>query len=401
MSFPSTPVSVGLYNRLMMEMFDEKDYVGLPTGFLSFFGRPGIGRTTFSPDSLELDIDIIRANEKIAKLIPRGTQSKPVGSFDAATKTRFTERNMIFPLGEELSSIDANQLMYRMAGENPFSANSKLDKLRAYAAEHHKEHIRRFVRTWELQAATALITGKQPGIIGTTDTGMIIDFKRKSTHTVTVSTSWATVTTDILGDVDTACELVRQDAHVTPDIALVSQTAMAYILKNTAILAQLDNRNVDAGLLTVGYTLPPRLQFMVDNGFTPRGKLNTPKGHSLYLFTYLDGYDNDAGTYTNYLADDKFVVLSSQARMDRAFGPGERLPMVGPDEDFFASLFGFSTSGGPLPMMDAPATMVPRQAFFHDAIIPSDRKSVVLRTQCAPLFIPTMVDAVVTLDVTP
>ena len=398
----STPVSQGQYHRFVLDMFNEKDYVGLPTGFMSLFGRPESGsKSIYNAETLEFDIDIVRANERIASLVPRGTMSLPNQGHIASVKEKFTERNIIPPLGEELSPIDANQLFMRSPGETSFQQRTRLDKMRELARELHVEQHRRFVRTFELLASQVILTGKMPAIIGTTDTGLIYDFKRKSTHTFTAAASWLTAATNILGDIDTGCELVRQDAHVTPDFALASAEAMAGILGNTKILANADNRRVDQGYITTNGALPAKFQHLVDNGFTFRGMLDTPKGHTLHLFTYLDGYDNASGTYTKYLTADKFIIGSTDARMDRVFGPGERLPMAASEEAYYQELFGFSPDAAPMPMGATSGGLIDPKMFHHDVIVPEHKKSLMIRTQCAPVFIPTMVDSVVVIDITP
>ena len=398
----NTPVTQGLYHRMVMDVFNEKDYVGLPTGFQSLFGRPESGsRSYFDTETLEFDIDIIRANERIGALVPRGTQGLPVEGHTASVKERFTERNIIPPLGEELSPIDSLQLYLRSPGESSMARRTKLDKLRELARELHLEQHRRFVRTFELLASTVVLTGKMPSILSTTDANLIFDFKRKSTHTFTAAASWLTAATNILGDIDTGCELVRQDAHVTPDYALASSEAMSGILANTKILANADNRRVDQGYLTTNGTMPNKFQFLVDNGFTFRGVLDTPKGHTLHLFTYLDGYDNSSGTYTRYLTADKFVIGSTAARLDRIFGPGERIPMMPSEEAYFQELFGYAPDAAPMPMNIGSGGVVNPQMFYHDVIVPDHRKSIMTRTQCAPVFVPTMVDSFVVIDVTP
>lgn len=398
----NTPVSQGLYHRYVMDTFNEKEYVGLPTGFQSLFGRPESGsKSVFDAETLEFDIDIIRANERIASLVPRGTMALPVEGHIASTKEKFTERNIIPPLGEELSAIDANQLFLRSPGENSFQQRTRLDKMREMARELHVEQHRRFVRTFELLASTVVLTGTMPAIIGTTDTGLTYDFKRKSTHTFTAAASWLTAGTNVLGDIDTGCELVRQDAHVTPDYALASAEAMAGILSNTKILSNADNRRVNQGYLQTGGTLPGKFQHLVDNGFVFRGVLDTPKGHTLHLFTYLDGYDNSSGTYTKYITADKFIIGSTQARLDRIFGPGERMPITATEESYYQELFGFSSEAAPMPTGVAGSGIVTPDMFHHDVIIPDHKKSLMIRTQCAPVFVPTMVDSFVVIDITP
>ena len=398
----STPVSQGLYHRMVLDMFNEKDYVGVPTGFQSMFGRPESGsKSVFDAETLEFDIDIIRANERTAQLVPRGSMALPIEGHSASVKEKFTERNIIPPLGEELSPIDANQLFLRSAGENSFQMRTRLDKMRELARELHVEQQRRFIRMFELMAATVVLTGKMPAILGTTETNLTFDFKRKSTHTFTAVASWLTAATNVLGDIDTGCELVRQDAHVTPDFALASAEAMSGILVNTKILANADNRQVDQGYITTNGSMPAKFDHLVKNGFTFRGVLDTPKGHTLHLFTYLDGYDNASGTYTKYLTADKFVIGSTAARMDRVFGPGERLPMTATEDTYYQELFGFSPEAAPMPPMVTPGGLIDPRMFHHDVIVPDHKKSLMIRTQCAPVFIPTMVDSIVVIDITP
>jgi len=397
-----TPVTQGLYRRMMLDTFNEKDYVGVPTGFQSLFGRPESGsKSVFDAETLEFDIDIVRSNKRTAKLVQRGIMALPIEGHTAVVKEKYTERNLIPPLGEELSPIDANQLFLRTLGETSFQQKSRLEKMRELARELHVEQHRRFIRLFEYLASTVVLTGAMPAIFGTTEAGLTFDFKRKATHTFTAAASWLTAATNVLGDIDTGCELVRADANVTPDFALASAEAMAGILVNTKILANADNRQVNQGYLVTSNQVPQKFKHLIDNGFIFRGELMTPKGHSLHLFTYLDSYDNDSGTDTKYLTADKFIIGSTQARMDRVFGPGERLPMAASEESYYQEIFGFSPDAAPMPVIAGSGGIVNPQMFHHDVIVPDHKKSLMIRTQCAPIFVPTMVDAIVVIDITP
>jgi hypothetical protein len=119
------------------------------------------------------------------------------------------------------------------------------------------------------------------------------------------------------------------------------------------------------------------------------------------MFTYLDGYDNTSGTYVKYLTADKFVIGSTAARMDRVFGPGERLPMTATEDTYYQELFGFSPEAAPMPPMVTPGGLIDPRMFHHDVIVPDHKKSLMIRTQCAPVFVPTMVDSIVVIDITP
>ena len=83
----STPVPQDLFSRIMVEMYDEKDIIGVPTVGQAIFGRSENGsKTIFSPDSNLVDIDIVRGNEKTAALVPRGTVSRHLGSLQKNTR---------------------------------------------------------------------------------------------------------------------------------------------------------------------------------------------------------------------------------------------------------------------------------------------------------------------------
>ena len=49
-AYTMTPNPADPFSRWMADYFDEKDIVGVPTGFQSFFGRPEYGgQTLYSP----------------------------------------------------------------------------------------------------------------------------------------------------------------------------------------------------------------------------------------------------------------------------------------------------------------------------------------------------------------
>lgn len=75
----ATQNTVDIFSRFMAREFDEKSVIAVPTAFQSLFGGPG-SETVFSPDANDVDIDIIRGNERISALIPRGSVSRSLGS---------------------------------------------------------------------------------------------------------------------------------------------------------------------------------------------------------------------------------------------------------------------------------------------------------------------------------
>lgn len=397
----ATPQAVDQYSRFMVDLFDDRDVIGVPGGFGAFFGRPETGaRTIFSPDANNIEIDILRGNERLAAMISRGS-GRTLSGQKNTTEQKSTNFTRQFPLIEEEGDINVSQLTSRLAGENPYQGRTRIDRLRLLALDHHLEHIRRIGRRHEELAAQSIITGKMTAIDGTTNTDLIYDFKRKSTHLVTVGTAWSDIASDILGDLDDAAELIRADAHVTADMALLSKVDMDSLVKNTAVKSQADNRRFELIEVSTSNPVPPKFARFVEGGLIPRGRIRTPKGFELWLFTYLDVYTSSAGVATDYLPANKTIVAFSGARCDRYFGPPDVMPPTASKAAWFREMFGFNMEAPPMPAnIKGTGTIMP--AMFHnDAYMAPTGKTVTIRTQSAPIFPTTMTDAFVTITTAP
>jgi hypothetical protein len=386
----------------MATLFDEKEMIAVPTGFLSFFGRPETGaQTIISPDANAVDIDIVRGNEKTAALVPRGMISRPLGptqrNMDAENYTSFSRK---YPLSEEEADITAAQLEKRMAGENPYQKRSRLTRMRLLAVKYHHENVRRHVRLFERLAAQSILEGKQDAILGTSNADLQYDFRRNATHIITVGTGWNQAGADILGDLDTACERIRQNGHANADFAGIGGDAMDALIKDTTVKETADNRRFELIEVSTNNPVPPRFTRFVDAGWTPRGRLRTPKGYTLWLFTYTDVYtDQDTDLPVKYLPEDKCIVAASTARCDRYFGPPETLPIIPQKVQLMQELFGFGPDSAPMPMnIKNPGAVVIPEMFYADAYVSADWKKVSIRTQSAPIYATTQTDAFVTLE---
>lgn len=400
----STPAVQDLFSRFMAGAFDEKQIVSVSTGFQSFFGRPETGsETIFSPDSNAVDIDIIRGNERLAALIPRGTVSRSLGSLQKNVRSeRMSSFSRKYPLSEEEGDITGDILLNRVAGENPYDRMTRMDRLRYHALKIHHENIRRQVRLFEVLAAQSVLTGKQDAILGTSNTDLQYDFRRNATHTVTVGNAWSGGAANILADIDAACAKVRANGRSMPDMMLMGSTAINSFIKDTTVKGVADNRRFDFMAVGMNNTVPAKFQRFVDGGFIAQGKLRTPAGYELWIFTYLDIYNDTAGTATKYLPDDKVVIAASGARFDRYFGPPENLPMVPMREALYRDYFGFDPMAAPMPTkMRAASNVIDPAMFYCDAYISQDWKKISIRTQSAPIFATTMTDAIVVVDTEP
>ena len=395
-----TLIVVDTFSRVMMELFDESEVIAVPTGFLSFFGNPAFGgKTLFSANSTVVDIDIIRANEKTAALIPRGTISRPLGpNQQNMAGDNYTSFARTFPLSEEEADINANQLEKRVAGENPYATTSRLDRMRMLAVQYHHENIRRHVRLFERLAAQSILTGKQDAILGTANPDEQYDFRRAAGNLITVGTGWNQVGADILGDIDDACVQGRVQGHVKLDFMGIGGEAMDSLIRDLTVQTVADNRRFELIEVSTNNPVPPRFARFVEGGWTPRGRLRTPKGFELWLFTYIDVYTDNAGDPVNYLPEDQAILAYCGARCDRYFGPPEMLPNIPQKSQFMQEMFGFTPESAPMPMnVKSPSGVVIPEMFYCDAYVTDNWKKVSIRTQSAPILPTTQTDAFVTL----
>ncbi len=386
---------IELYKRYMVEMFDQRDFIGNPTMFQSIFGRSSTGaKTVFLKDTGVVDIDIIKGNEELGQLVKRGTYSAVKTNHEETMLERFTAATYDFPLAEESGSVHAHQLLFRKAGETPYQAKDRMQRMRELISDNHKEHLRRIIRLMEWLASQSILTGKQPNLNDE------YDWKRNSENFITAGTDWSDAGSDILGDLDAACVKVRQNGNLRPEFAIMGVDAFQGALNNTAIKSQSDNRRLDQTRVYFDPASEAKYGYLVSGGADYRGELQTKSGYVLKIFTYNESYQS-GGTHYNYMPADQVVVGSTLARADRYYGPDERLPHSSSEDALMAELFGFSGAGAMPPRVANAAHVISPDMFHVDAYISENRLSVTTRTKAAPLFPTTHTDAWAVIDTTP
>lgn len=395
----STPNPVDQYSRLMVDLFDEREVVSVSTGFQAFFGAAESGsRTVFSENSSLVEIDIIRGNEKTAALIQRGQLPSNSLNTKNVSDQKFSSFGRVYPLGEEEDVITVDQLGQRIAGEQPYASKSREDRLNILASNNHMEHVRRFVRMFEVLAAQSILTGKMDAILGTANTDLQYDFRRNTDNIFSVATAWDQAAAVPMADIDLGCNVVRENGKVNPDMAIVGGGAMKALLDNDSFQKAADNRRFELIMIGKDTPVPSKYKRFTDAGFIARGLLRTAEGFELYLFTYVDGYTSAAGVFTKYMPLDKMVICSSAARADRYFGPNEIMPMNSNRLDLMANTFGIQNPETmSLPNIKGSGIVMP-EMFSYDAYPHASNKGIITRTQTAPIFATTMTDGFVTLE---
>ena len=394
-----TPLNSDLYSRTMARAFDERDIIKANTGFQAFFGRGGgQGETLFSPDANLVEIDIVRGNRRIAVMIERGEGGRST-SKPETTSVKFTNFSRGYPLMEEVGSIHANQINNRMVGENPFNMTpSKRFRLQELAVKEHKEHVRRMSRTSEVLASQSIRTGIMDSIVGTLKTDLQYNFHRNAANSITVATGWNQASPTIMANIDNGCDKIKENGNVIPHGIVIGTDAFGFFLEDTALLAKADNRRFDQ-IEVNSNPVPNQFQRFVDAGFTPRGRLQTPGGYTLWMFTYVNSYINSGGTDTKYMPVDEALIFSLDSRCDRYFGPSEILPLSSQRLMWVREMLGFDLTGLPEPLnVEGPRGIISPAAFYNDAYPSEDGKSVTIRTQYAPIYAPITTDGFALLE---
>jgi hypothetical protein len=399
--YSATPAPVDAFSRFQSRTFDEHKIVGVPTMFQRLFGRPG-SDTLFTQDAATVEIDIIRnEGEQMARLIERGTIGRTLEGLDHKDlqTTEFASNSRKWTLVEELGSLSPDQLLYRDAGESAFQGKTRQQRMRDRAARINVEAVRRCVRLFEFLCSQSVIYGTMPAILGTSDANMIYDFLRKSTHNFTSSGAWSGASYDIPADFDLAWQLIRIDGHMNCDFTLLGSDAMNNIINNTIVKNRADNRRFELIEVGLGNPVPERFMHLIEGGASARGRMRTPAGHEIWMFTYDDYYTDEAGDPQPYLPVWAAVFGASGTRADRYFGPPERNPIRPSELQEYSEVFGFSPTALPMGVnVKGAGSIIDPAWFYFDFYEPTDKKGITLRTQTAPIFATTQTDAWVTID---
>jgi hypothetical protein len=232
-----------------------------------------------------------------------------------------------------------------------------------------------------------------PAILGTTDANLTYDFRRAAGNSITPANGWGHASGVALDDIDSACEVIRANGKMRADGIFMGSATLAYFLTNAQVVAYYANK-LYYNLLSFqpGETVPPWAKRLEAAGAIIYGKLRTPAGRDLVVFTYDASYLNESSVDTRFMPTDEAFVFASGARCDRYFGPPDTLPMIPQTAQWYTETFGFNPNTPPMPTTIGSGVIDPAM-FFVDGFPSEDRRTVTLRTQSAPIFAPVHTDA--------
>lgn len=284
-----------------------------PTRFLSgFFSSPA---RNFH-DTEEVEIDIVRSEQDVSIVVTDISTGYRMNQADLYTNKSFKP-----PIHKEAVTINANTLLQRVAGDNPFADvtfQARLTTRIMQALPKPEALIRRAI---ELQASQVLTLGVVTLIDGDGNTLYTIDYKPKATHLPNAGTAWGQAGDTKIADLLSLTDVIHTDGLTGKEFDIIfGGGSWDLFIQDTSLKALLDNRRMDLGAIA------PEMN---GNGGTFQGTLRI-RDYKFNMWTYSGTYNHpQTGVSTKFIPNDKVVIRDVNSRMDATFGSIPRL--VPPD----------------------------------------------------------------------
>lgn len=288
-------MAVSLFDtRTMLRMLEQAKR---PKSFLkdTFFAT----QTPF--DTEYVDIDIIKGKRRMAPFVSPRVGSKTVDR--NGYETKIYKPVLVSP--DTITT--AEDLMKRAPGETIYGAGSPDIRAAAMLARDMMELDDMITRREEWMAAQVLFTGAVD-MVGE-GVNESVSFGLTNTATLASGAQWDESTSNPIGDLVTARKTIIQGSGVTPTMAILGSDAAATFTGNSKVLAALDNRRTEMGMLAPD---PNR-----GNGLTYIGYIAEA---GLELWGYDEWYLDDSGVEQPMIPVNKVLVGSSQARCEMLYG---------------------------------------------------------------------------------
>lgn len=384
----------------MTEVFSDMDQIKVSRGFMSAFGR-GASKTVFVDNARELTIDLIRGEKKISKLLERvpGSGENSLGSnIKNTTAEKFQNVSRVFPLITEKGSVSYDETLDRVAGEIPINSGmGSIERARVKFAEIVMTNFKKMAGRIEQEASESLRTA-----IITLDDGGTYNFDRASGNTIVPAILWSTVATAVpINDIDDIADAIQENGRTEGMACVFGTDAFTAFLETDQITAIADNRRlnfVQAGDSRGLPGIPSDMQWMLDAGFKYAAYVTTDKGRTIFIFTYNEKFQNDAGTFIEYMPTKDVLLFDHTARFDRYFGPRVRFDIEDENERIINRMLGLDNLRSQVINESVPVGVLDARMFHHDSFL-GDNKSVIgIESYTGPIYAPTHVDAAALLD---
>lgn len=301
-----------LVAQRQMAMFVEGER---PIGFLSSFYRVIEGSTGSTGKTVTWDA--VRDSQQIAGTVSPGTGMR------INTADRFTTKEITPARYGESVVIDVNDLVNRMAGENPFAASNRSFASRFTTQVNNGlvKSAKLIDRSVELNAAQVLQTG-EIDLDGSEPYAQ--DFFPKSTHFPTAAVLWSDkVNAKPLDDLEVLCDVVQTDSKAVVNRAIFGRTALREFLATEQV------QETDSLRRTNLLAIDPRMMGM---GATRYGVITVGQ-FEIELWAYNEKHEPvGGGTKVPYVGLEKVILMVEKPNLvvvstlvPRVIGPDPRL----------------------------------------------------------------------------
>lgn len=329
----------------------------------------------YTSESVELDI--VRTDEEVAIAVQDITAGWRNNSADL-----FTNKEFIPPVFKESFSLTSKDLFKRVPGDNPFQDPGYRAMIITRFMDGMRKINNKIVRANELQASQVLQTGTATLLDANGAEIYAIDYKPKATHFPTSSTAWTDASPDILGDIESLGQVVRNDGKQAPDTLIMGIDAFSAFILDDVIQPLFDNRRIEAGRIGRMSVLPEDARF--------RGTVDV--GNYKYdVVTYAGVFkDPNGGAIVPFMDPAKVILLSSDSRFDALFGA---VPHIG-------RALGL-TGGSGVNLPELPTRFGSREAgmdMFTNLWLSQEGDQLYGGVASRPLMVPTSIDTYGCLD---
>lgn len=253
-----------------------------------------------------INIDFVKGNRRLAPFVHPMIGGKTVPN--AGYQTASYEPPLMAP--NKITT--AEELLNRLAGENPYSGKTAAERAVERLGKDMAELEDMITRREEWMATQAIFTGKIPVIgVGVEEE---IDFGFENKETISkAADKWSAETADPIADIRKWRLKVQQTGHVNCNVMIMSSDVVNHFLNNKKVQALLDTKAYDLAAIT-----PKELP----NGATYVGTINE-FGLDIYEYNefYLDDWTNPETPEDKALVPEKTIaLLSTSANYSRCYG---------------------------------------------------------------------------------
>lgn len=257
-------------------------------------------------DTVEVQVDIIKGNQKSAPYVKRGLASEVVKKDGYETKTIRPPR---ISMKKDFSPSELVDI--REPGQDPYSSK-KPSKQGVLVAKEMKELQLRATRAKEIQAAQGLTTGKVSFVESGAATEIDFLFPTATFKTLTAAARWDQPTTATPADDLQEWRLqIKTKTNLSADTVLMNSATFKRMIRTNAVQNDFDRYNLNRGVIDT------------KNDIGPDGEIFKGTIDAMKIYVYDEIYVDAAGTVQNMIPDSVVVVCASKADYVQHYGAVE------------------------------------------------------------------------------